>query len=57
MDLTGSVGDGRRCSAPGIAGATLAPSALSPTFDIFHEPQRRRFAVGTWVAGYSGGGR
>ena len=25
MDLTGSVGDGRPCSAPGIAGATLAP--------------------------------
>jgi hypothetical protein len=56
MDLTGSVGDSRPCWAPGIAGAMLAPSALSPTFSIFHDPQRRRFAVGTWVVGYSGGG-
>ena len=58
--LDGSHRIGRRrspCSAPGIAGATLALSALSPTFSIFHDPQRRRFAVGTWVAGYSGGGQ
>jgi len=56
MDLTGSVGYARPCSAPGIAGATLAPSSLPPTFSIFHDPQRRRFAVGTWIVGYSGGG-
>ena len=40
MDLTGSSRRRPPCSAPGIAGATLAPSALSPIFIIFHDPQR-----------------
>jgi hypothetical protein len=58
--LDGSHRIGRR--RPPLFGAGhrrshACPSALSPTFSIFHDPQRRRFAVGTWVAGYSGGGR
>ncbi|MEX2211654.1 MAG: MFS transporter [Gaiellaceae bacterium] len=39
----------------GVAGATLAPSTLSLIFNMFHDPQQRTFAVGVWIASYSGG--
>jgi DHA2 family multidrug resistance protein-like MFS transporter len=39
----------------GVAGATLAPSTLSLIFNMFHDEQQRRFAIGVWIASYSAG--
>ena len=40
----------------GIAGATLAPSTLSLIRNIFHDERERQFAIGVWIASFSGGG-
>src|SRR5690606_24039738 len=39
----------------GIAGAPLAPSTLSLTRNMFHDPRQRTFAIGIWVSSYSVG--
>jgi DHA2 family multidrug resistance protein-like MFS transporter len=39
----------------GVAGATLAPSTLSLIRNMFHDEQQRTFAIGVWVACFSGG--
>jgi DHA2 family multidrug resistance protein-like MFS transporter len=40
----------------GIAGATLAPSALALIGSMFQQPRQRTFAVGVWVTSLSAGG-
>jgi DHA2 family multidrug resistance protein-like MFS transporter len=39
----------------GLAAATLAPSTLSLIRNMFADPKHRRFAIGIWVASFSGG--
>src|SRR3954471_13060239 len=39
----------------GLAGATLAPSALSLIRGMFDDPRQRTFAVGVWATSYSVG--
>lgn len=39
----------------GLAAATLAPSTLSLIRNMFHDPAERAFAIGVWVACFSGG--
>ena len=39
----------------GVAGATLAPSTLSLIRNMFHDERQRTFAIGVWVASFSGG--
>src|SRR6266498_5588645 len=40
----------------GIAGATLAPSTLSPIFSMFADPRQRSTAIGVWITSFSAGG-
>ncbi len=39
----------------GLAAATLAPSTLSLIRNMFHDDQERAFAIGVWLACFSGG--
>jgi MFS transporter, DHA2 family, multidrug resistance protein len=39
----------------GVAGATLMPSTLALISDLFHDPRRRRLAIGIWAACFSAG--
>jgi MFS transporter, DHA2 family, multidrug resistance protein len=40
----------------GIAGATLAPSTLSLSVSMFHDPRQRTVAIGVWITAFSAGG-
>ena len=40
----------------GIAGATLAPSTLSLTRNMFLDPRQRTVAIGVWITSFSVGG-
>lgn len=39
----------------GIAGATLAPSTLALITNMFRDDRERTFAIGVWIASFSGG--
>ena len=39
----------------GIAGATLAPSTLALITNMFRNDRERTFAIGVWLASFSGG--
>jgi MFS family permease len=40
----------------GVAGATLAPSALALIFSMFRDPGQRSVAIGVWISAFSAGG-
>jgi DHA2 family multidrug resistance protein-like MFS transporter len=40
----------------GVAGATLAPSALSLLRSMFADPRQRTVAIGVWIASFSAAG-